>query len=104
MEKNNVVPTSMNLYLDPVNPQVPADIISFQQDGASPHFRINGRQYLSQIFSNRWIGNRESKEWPARCPDLTILDFFLWEYVESIVYETKADENENSNNINLFKF
>lgn len=87
--QNNIVPTLTNLYPDPANPQVPANVIWFQQDGAPPHYQINVRQYLNQIFPNRWIGRRGSIEWPARSPDLTPLDFFLWGYVKSIVYKTK---------------
>ena len=26
-------------------------------------------------------------EWPARSPDLTNLDFFLWDYVKEMVYK-----------------
>lgn len=87
--QNNVVPTLTNLYPDPANPQVPANNIWFQQDGAPPHYQINVRQYLNQIFPNRWIGRRGSIEWPARSPDLSLLDYFLWGYVKSIVYKTK---------------
>lgn len=87
--QNNVVPTLTNLYPDPANPQVPTNMIWFQQDGAPPHYQINVRQYLNRIFPNRWIGRRGSMEWPARSPDLTSLDFFLWGYVKSIVYKTQ---------------
>ena len=33
--------------------------------------------------------------WPARSPDLTCLDFFLWGYVKSMVYETDIDSEED---------
>jgi len=26
--------------------------------------------------------------WLARLPDLTILDYFLWDYIKDIVYQT----------------
>ncbi|VEN42073.1 unnamed protein product, partial [Callosobruchus maculatus] len=68
--QNYVVPTLANLHPDPANPQVPANTIWFQQDGAPPHYQMNVRQYLNQIFPNRWIGRRGSMEWPARSPDL----------------------------------
>lgn len=87
--QNNVLPTLTNLYPDPANPQLPANMIWFQQDGAPPHYQINVRQYLNRVFPNRWIGRRGSMEWPARSPDLTSLDFFLWGYVKNIVYKTK---------------
>ena len=44
---------------------------------------------VNRIFPNQWIGRRGLMEWPARSPDLTSLDFFLWGYVKSIVYKTK---------------
>jgi hypothetical protein len=31
------------------------------------------------------------KLWPARSPDITPLDFFLWGYVKSIVFRTPAN-------------
>ena len=37
----------------------------------------------------RWIGRRGTIEWPARSPDLTPLDFFLWGYLKNKVYSKK---------------
>lgn len=58
----------------------------YQQDGAPPHYAAPVRAYLNQMFPNRWIGRRGPIEWPARSPDLTPLDFFLWGYLKSKVY------------------
>ena len=30
--------------------------ILFQQDGAPPHWSLNVREYLDNVFPNRWIG------------------------------------------------
>ncbi|EZA52871.1 hypothetical protein X777_07689 [Ooceraea biroi] len=60
----------------------------FQHDGAPAHFSLNVRQYLDQRFLNRWIGRGGPVAWPARSPDLNPLDFFLWGFVTSLVYET----------------
>lgn len=49
----------------------------FQQDGAPAHDAIIVRQYLNQIFPNRWIGNYDVTPWPARSTDFTPLDNFL---------------------------
>jgi hypothetical protein len=46
-------------------------------------------RYLDEVFPNRWIGRRGQIEWPARSPDLTPLDFFLWGYLKGKVYVTK---------------
>lgn len=61
----------------------------FQQDGAPPHFAIAVRQFLDNRFPERWIGRRGPVEWPARSPDLTPLDFFLWGHLKSKVFATK---------------
>ena len=33
--------------------------------------------------------------WPARSPDLTCLDFFMWGFMKSMVYETGIDSEED---------
>ncbi|KAL4130992.1 hypothetical protein QTP88_008352 [Uroleucon formosanum] len=58
----------------------------FQQDGAPAHNAIIVRRHLDQIFPNRWIGTFDVIPWPARSPDLTPLDFFLWGYLKTVVY------------------
>lgn len=63
--------------------------IYFQQDGAPPHYAANVRAFLNAFFRNKWIGRRGTIEWPARSPDLTPLDFYLWGYLKSKVYATK---------------
>lgn len=61
----------------------------FQQDGAAPHYGRDVRAYLNTVFPARWIGRRGAIEWPARSPDLTPLDYFLWGYLKDRVYRTK---------------
>ena len=69
--------------------------VYFQQDGAPPHYGLRVRQYLNEIFHDRWIGRRGGIEWPARSPDLTPLDFFLWGYLKGKVYVTKPTDLED---------
>ena len=59
-----------------------------------PHFGIAVRGHLTASFGARWIGRGGSTAWPARSPDLTSLDFFLWGYMQSVVYETDIDSEE----------
>jgi hypothetical protein len=40
-------------------------------------------------FEGRWIGRRGPLEWPARSPDLTLPDFFLWGVLKDLVYKNK---------------
>lgn len=58
----------------------------FQQDGAPPHYVLPVREWLNDVFPNRWIGRRGPIEWPPRSPDMTPLDFFLWGHLKSVVY------------------
>lgn len=65
-----------------------------QQDGAPPHFGVNVRRYLNEVFPERWIGRRGAIEWPPRSPDLTPLDYFLWGYLKNRVYQNKPQTLE----------
>lgn len=58
------------------------------QDGAPAHRRIIVRDRLRALFHDRVVGLGHAREWPARSPDLTPLDFFLWGYIKSKVYVT----------------
>lgn len=58
----------------------------FQQDGAPPHYHRDVREYLTQEFGECWIGRGGPVPWPARSPDLTPLDFFLWSEIKRRVY------------------
>ncbi|KAJ8965933.1 hypothetical protein NQ317_006336 [Molorchus minor] len=56
--------------------------VIFQQDGAYSHNAHIKIQYLN-------------KRWPARSPDLTPLDFFLWAHLKDQVYITVPENLEN---------
>lgn len=58
----------------------------YQQDGAPPHYSINARAILDKQLAGRWIGRRGPIEWPARSPDLSVCDYWLWAYLRSQVY------------------
>lgn len=47
--------------------------------------------YLNETFPNKWIGQRFYREWPARSPDFTLLDFFLYVYLKNKVNTTHSD-------------
>lgn len=65
----------------------------FQQDGAPAHNSRVVREYLSNRFPEKWIGTHSTVSWPARSPDMTPLDFFLWGYIKNFVYRHNF-ENE----------
>lgn len=63
--------------------------LHFMHDGAPPHFARGVRDWLDANFPMKWIGRRGPVEWPARSPDLTPLDFFLWGYSKDVVYKQR---------------
>ncbi|KAJ4451897.1 hypothetical protein ANN_03375 [Periplaneta americana] len=62
----------------------------FQHDGVPVHFSVDARAQLTVDYGEHWIRRKGPVAWPARSPDLTFLDFFLWECVKSMVYVTRA--------------
>ena len=67
----------------------PEDFI-MQQDGAPPHFCLD-ICWLNDVLPRRWIGRGPHEDlmfcpWPARSPDLTPCDYFLWGYVKDKVF------------------
>lgn len=84
--RDELTPALAVLYPNDEDPDLPNNNLWYQQDGAPAHFSVMVRNYLDQIFPDRWIGRRGAIEWPARSPDLTPLDFFLWGYLKSKIY------------------
>ena len=66
------------------------DELVFMHDGASPHFAPGVRSWLDQKFPGRWLERRGPHEWPARSPELTPFDFFLWGWTKEGVYREKS--------------
>lgn len=66
-----------------------------QQDGAPPHFARDVRNYLNEVFPQRWIGRGGPIRWPPRSPDLTPPDFFLWGYIKNRVYNNQPTTPED---------
>lgn len=89
-----LIPSLAVLYPNLDDPDVPNDSIWYQQDGAPPHYAVHVRRYLEDVFPNRWIGRRGFIEWPARSPDLSPLDYFLWGYLKCRVFVTKPANME----------
>lgn len=77
--------------------------IYYQQDGAPAHNYHGTSALLDRLFGNQWIGTNGPIQWPARSPDMTPLDFFLWGYVKDEIYkrryETVDELQININNI-----
>lgn len=59
-----------------------ANGVSFQQDGAPPHWSLLVRAFLNETLSQQWIGQTGAQDialcrWLPRSPDLTVCDFFF---------------------------
>ena len=68
-------------------PQLRRKNYYFQHDGAGPHYAIVVREWLDEHLPDRWIGRRGPYDWPARSPDLSPCDFFLWGYLKDTVFK-----------------
>jgi hypothetical protein len=75
-------------------PQIGGNNVTFQQDGAPPHFANDVREFLDVNFPRRWIGRGRWKQWPPRSPDLTSLDFYVWVYVKQTVHSETINDIE----------
>ena len=66
----------------------------FHQAGAAAHYSHHVRIYLDSKSPENWISRRGVVEWPARSPDLTPYDFFLWGNLKEKLINTPDDSIE----------
>ena len=66
----------------------------FQQDGATAHTARDTITLVNEIFDERIISRNSEFNWPARSPDLTAPDYFLWGYLKERVYVNKPQTIE----------
>ena len=76
-------------------PLVERDVMWYQHDGCPAHYSATAREILNRDYPDRWIGRRGPVHWPARSPDLTSPDFFLWGYIKDNVYQQIPTTPEN---------
>jgi hypothetical protein len=80
-----------NNFWPDLQQQMLVDNCIFMQDGAPPHWAVDVRNFLNDRLPGRWMGRASpNMPWPARSPDLSPCDFFLWGYIKSIVYREKS--------------
>lgn len=72
--------------LDELNLQTRTNLRWFQHDGAPPHYQAQVKRYLDELLPNSWIGRNGPVLWPARSPDLSPLDFFVFGAIKDLVY------------------
>ncbi len=65
----------------------------YMQDEA-PHWARIITIYLNEHFLIEWIDyGSPYVQWPPRSSDLTPLDFYLWEYLKTLVYWTPIESH-----------
>lgn len=79
-------------------PQAELETCWYQLDGAPAHCTAAVGHQLEQMFEDRWIRRLGPWLWPARSPDLTPLDFYLWGTIKSKVYRTPVNTKEELRN------
>jgi hypothetical protein len=88
MLQNQIIPA-----IRAIVPQEQINLVWFQQDGCPAHNTREVQLLLRTVFGERIISNNGPVPWPARSPDLTPPDFYLWGYVKNEVYEFEPPEN-----------
>lgn len=69
--------------------------IWFQQDGAPAHRAYRTLSVLEDKFEERIISKGADVDWPARSPDLSACDFFVWGFMKQLVYKKKPTSLED---------
>ncbi|MCM0158329.1 hypothetical protein [Candidatus Nardonella dryophthoridicola] len=59
----------------------------FQQDGCPVHNYRPVKKCLTETFGDKLISNGGPISWPARSPDLTPMDFYLWGHAKNEIYD-----------------
>ena len=71
----------LKLLIDEFWPQIRRKVnrqLWMQKDSATAHTTRNVRQWLAERFNGRVISRLMEREWPARSPDLSPLNFWFW--------------------------
>ncbi|GFV08573.1 putative DD41D transposase [Trichonephila clavipes] len=85
----------LNCFIAELNNHDVQDL-GFQQDAATCHTARAPIDILKDTFGDRLISRFGPVNWPPRSCDLTPLDYFLWDYVKSLVY---ADNPQTLNHL-----
>lgn len=73
----------------------------YQQNGCPSYNSASAQQYLRTFFGDRIISKQGTISWPAKSPDLSPNDFFLWAYIKSKIYSTEEEQANNLNELRL---
>ena len=87
----NFLQTTLPELLEEVPIQIRQDLW-LQQDGAPAHNSQTVIDFLNYHYPDKWIGTYGPIQWPARSPDLSPLDYFLWGHLKDVVYEEPIED------------
>ena len=62
----------------------------FQQDGATAHTALTVREWVEIKFEHRIISRSAPVPWPARSPDLSPLDYWLWSFLSETLHKNHS--------------
>ncbi|KAJ8959671.1 hypothetical protein NQ318_021859 [Aromia moschata] len=57
------------------------ETVQIELDGVEIHSTAEVREFLNNLFREKWIGKFSEFSWPPRFSDLNIMDFF-WGYLK----------------------
>ena len=67
-----------NYILPELSRRTALNDIVWMQNGAPPHIARSVKKLLDQHFGDRIISRHYPFPWPARSPDLTLMDFWFY--------------------------
>jgi hypothetical protein len=85
-------------YLPLLREQTPTRSTWFQPDGAPTRTAGTPVNLLNGLFKGRWIEKGSSHAWPAGSPDLTVPDYWLWNW---LLQSINADSPTTKGNCRL---
>ena len=75
-----------NIVWQPLRSKITRKQYWIQQDGAPCHCTSANLKFLESKFHERVISRRSSFPWPAHSPDLSPLNYWLWNQLEQEVF------------------
>ena len=64
------------------------------QDGATNHTTNVNINFLVENFRGRILARRSERFWLAYSPDLNVLDFCIWGFIQDQIYPIKPETIE----------
>jgi hypothetical protein len=72
----------------------------FQQHGATSHTARDSVAAVRNLFPKHVISRYGDITWPARLPDLSACDFFLWGYLKSRLQSSSTPHSSGVETLN----